>query len=185
MKSYLKFPLALFASVALLFTSCGHDDDHDHDHEGELITTLRLNMVPADGGTPVVATFRDIDGPGGQAPTQDKIVLKQGVSYNTTIEVLNESKTPAEDLTSEIESEGHEHMFFFLPMNGLDVSVQYLDYDRNNLPIGLETIITANSVSNGRFIVTLKHQPGTKSTTSTSSTGATDIEVNFEAQVVN
>ncbi len=176
----------LFALVAGFFLSaCGddHDDDHNHDHEGELITTLTLTMTDSANTSDVVtATFRDTDGVGGNGPSQfDAIALKANRTYNTSLKVLDESKNPVVDITPEIANEKDEHQFFFSPSGGVNMLVQYLDFDSKNLPVGLQTKIRTGAVSSGKLRVTLKHQPGSKN--NSMGTGDTDIEVDFPASV--
>ncbi|QNF35870.1 hypothetical protein HUW51_16845 [Adhaeribacter swui] len=167
-----------------MLMSCDKDDD-DADapvNESELITTVTLTMREVGTANTVTATFRDPDGEGGNAPTQfDEIVLKPNTVYNTTITLLDESKTPPADITEEIEEEEEDHQFFFTPTAGLNVSVAYDDGDDNNLPVGLETKITTGAPSTGSLKVTLKHQVGTKN--NNIATGETDVELNFITKV--
>lgn len=182
-KSYLT--LALAGSL-LAFTSCDDHDHEPHDHEGELITTVTLTMTPQGGGTPVTATYRDIDGPGGDAPvmTPANVVLQAGTLYNTTIRVLNESHHE-EDLTAEIREEGADHEFFFEPSPAGLVTVTKTDRDSNNRPIGLEsTIQTSATPQTGTLRVVLKHQPGgLKTNSSNISTGETDADVLYNITI--
>ena len=168
----------------MAFSSCDDHDHEPHDHEGELITTLTLTMTPQGGGTPVTATFRDLDGDGGQPPvmTPEQVVLSANTLYNTTIKVMDESQH-AEDLTNEIKEEGHEHEFFFVPSPADLVTVTKTDRDSNSRPIGIESTIQTGTAKNGTLRVVLKHQPGLKSATSTVETGETDADVTFKIQI--
>jgi hypothetical protein len=178
-------PGMLFVLACGMLMSCDKDDDTNDApvNESELITTVTLTMREAGTTNTVTATFRDPDGEGGNPPTQfDEIVLKPNTVYNTTITVLDESKTPAEDITKEIEEEEEEdHQFFFTPTAALNVSVAYNDTDDNNLPVGLEAIITTGTASTGSLKVILKHQVGTKN--NNIATGETDVELNFTTKV--
>lgn len=177
-KSYLT--LALAGSL-LAFTSCDNHDDEPHDDEGELITTVTLTMTPQGGGTPITATYRDIDGPGGQAPvmTPANVVLQAGTVYNTTITLLDESHD-AEDLTAEIREKGAEHEFFFVPSPAELVTVTKTDRDSNNRQVGLESTIATGTAQAGTLRVVLKHQPGgLKTDNSNINTGETDVDVTY------
>lgn len=181
-KPYLTLALA---AALLTFTSCDDHDHEPHDHEGELITTMTLTMTPQGGGTPVTATYRDLDGDGGNDPvmTPETVVLQAGVTYNTTISILDEAND--ENMTAEIKEEGDEHEFFFVPSPASLMTVTKTDRDSNNRPIGLEsTIQTASSAQTGTLRVVLKHQPGgLKTDNSTISTGETDVDVTYTIKV--
>ncbi|MBD1397274.1 hypothetical protein H9Q13_08870 [Pontibacter sp. JH31] len=182
MSKIFRLPLTFILIAALVsFTSCDDHDDEPHDEEGELITTVTLTMTPQGGGTPITATYRDLDGDGGNAPvmTPAIVVLKAGVTYTTTIRVLDEANN--EDLTAEIKQEGHEHEFFFVPSPATLMTVTKTDKDRNNRPVGLEnTLQTSSTAQSGSLRVVLKHQPGgLKTNNSTISTGETDADVTY------
>ena len=171
----------LFLAAGLL-SSCDKDEDEQPQNESELITTVML-MMQEEGTTNVVtATFRDPDGEGGNPPTLfEEIVLKPNAVYNTSITVLDESKTPPDNVTEEIEEESDDHQFFYTPTAGLNIVVTYDDKDDNNIPVGLKTIITTGGASTGKLKVTLKHQPGIKN--NNIATGETDVELDFTAKV--
>ncbi|MFD2513224.1 hypothetical protein ACFSRY_05055 [Pontibacter locisalis] len=168
----------------LTFSSCDDHGDEPHDHEEELITTLTLTMTPQNGGTPITATFRDLDGDGGQPPvmTPTQVVLNANTHYITRITVLDESNG-TEDITTEIRAEGDEHEFFFVPSPADLLTVTKTDRDSKDLPIGLEGTIHTGTAKTGTLRVVLKHQPGLKNATSTITTGETDADVTFNIQV--
>lgn len=181
MKNFLKPAFVLFLSASLL-SSCDKDTVEEPENESELITTVTLTMQEVGTTNTVTATFRDPDGEGGNAPTQfDEIVLKPNKVYHTMITLLDESKTPAENITEEVEEESDEHQFFYTPTSGLNITVAYDDKDSKNLPVGLMTNITTGAASTGKLKVTLKHQPGTKN--NNIATGETDVELDFIARV--
>jgi hypothetical protein len=183
MKKFLKPTLAILMSASVMISCSKNDPEPDRDEE--VITTMTLIMVPVGGGPNVTATFRDPDGPGGQAPTlHDEIQLQPNTTYNTTINVLDESITPTKNLTEEIREEGHEHEFFFQPSSGLNLTVNKTDMDRNNRPIGLSSSFVTTGASVGNLRVILKHQPDNlKTNNSTVATGTTDIEVDFVTRI--
>ncbi|WP_210489719.1 hypothetical protein [Rufibacter aurantiacus] len=179
MKLFLKPSLALLFTASVFMTSCSNDEDPIPTNEEELITTLQLTMIPQGGGATVTATYRDLDGDGGQAPTVTGATLAANKTYDVSVKVMDESKNPAEDITEEVEEEGDEHQFFYVVSNGLNLSVAYNDTDSNNRPVGIHTRITTTTSSTGNLQVVLKHQPNSKSATSTINTGETDAEVSF------
>ncbi|PIQ20394.1 MAG: hypothetical protein COW65_15270 [Cytophagales bacterium CG18_big_fil_WC_8_21_14_2_50_42_9] len=181
-KNFLKPAFLLFLAAGLLSSCDKNDDEQEPENESELITTVMLMMQEVGTANTVTATFRDPDGDGGNAPVQfDEIVLKPNTVYNTTITLMDESKTPAENITEEIEEESADHQFFYTPTAGLNVSVAYQDKDANNLPIGLETTVTTGAASTGKLNVTLKHQPGIKN--NNIAIGETDVELDFTTTV--
>ena len=181
-KLFLKPAIGLLLAAGLL-TSCNNDDEGDAPvNESELITTVTLTMQEAGTANTVTATFRDPDGEGGNAPAQfDEIVLKPNTVYNTSVILLDESKTPPGNVTEEIEEEAKDHQFFYTPTTGLTISVAYADVDTNNIPFGLKTKFTTGAASAGQLKVTLKHQPGIKN--NNIAPGETDVEIDFTAKV--
>jgi hypothetical protein len=181
-------------------SACGDEEveNPEGENEGEVITTLNLRFMPVGGGEVVEAQFRDGDGPGGEAPTVSDIVLSQGVTYDLTLEVLNELESPAEDITEEIQEEAEEHQFFFTgdAAEGLlDISYadKESDYPKGNaegedLPVGLKVVVVASEAGSGSLVVTLKHLPpvngvAVKAPSIGLGAGDTDIEVDFDVTV--
>ena len=125
-------------------------------------------------------TFRDLDGDGGDAPVITGGTLKAGETYEGSVELLNETETPPEDITEEIEEEDDEHLFCYTP-DGVDVDIVRTDSD-GTYEIGLETEWTAGSTTgSGTVTIVLKHQPGVKD--GTCGPGDTDIEVDFPVEI--
>jgi hypothetical protein len=168
--------------LSLASTSCGKDDDDKEEDETELITTMNV-VVQEVGGATQTFTFRDPDGPGGAAPTRfDSILLTNNRQYNVSIQLLNESKTPSEDKTPEIQAEANDHQFYFEP-TGVNVNVTNLNLDSRNLPLGLTSTWNAAAASTGKLKITLKHKPGTKAAGDPVTKGETDIAIEFGARV--
>ncbi len=173
-----------FAGILLLlvFTACKKEKNPISNPpapavEEELITTLKITFVDSTGINPtVVAMFQDVDGPGGNEPTAlDTIRLKNMSTYHATIEVLNESISPSEDITVEILDEAASHLFCFA-ITGASASVSRTDSD-GTYEIGVTSKWTIGSTSTGTAAVVLKHQPGIKN--GSCNLGETDIEVVF------
>jgi hypothetical protein len=181
-KTLLKPTLVLLLAAGLV-SSCQNDEEDEAPlNESELITTVTFTMQEVGTTNTLTAIFRDPDGEGGNSPVKfDEIVLKPNAVYNTSVRLLNESVTPAEDITGEIEEEADDHQFFYTPTAGLNVTVAYEDKDSKNLPVGLKTKITTGAASTGKLKVTLKHQADTKNNSIT--TGETDVELDFATKV--
>ncbi len=182
--------LSLLATM-LLVVSCD-DDDPDPENPEELITTVNITLTPTGtGGTVVTWSFVDLDGEGGNAPTITAPALAAGTTYNAAIELLNESETPAEDITAEVSGEALDHQFFFTgtAITNQLVSLTYDDEDSESNPIGLKFILTTGQTGGtGTLTVTLRHEPdknatGVSSGDITNAGGETDIEVDFDVVV--
>ena len=192
----LRFLSAGLAIAVTGFLSGCNDDDPKKEDTPELITKATLTFTPSAGGSAVVVTATDPDGEGVQDITVDgPINLGASKSYTLTIALINELAQPSEpgyNVTEEVEEESDEHMLFFAWTNNVfnDPSgngnidnrsddVNYEDQDTMALPLGLETFWTTAEASTGTFRVLLKHQPGLKTSTSTSSIGETDLDITF------
>lgn len=183
--------LIVFISI---MTGC-KDNDPTKEDVPELITKVTLTFTPAAGGTPVVGTATDPDGEGVQDLQLDgNIVLKPGTTYVLTIQLINGLAQPADaayDVTKEVRNEGIEHQFYFSWETAafVDKQVNYAggsdSVDKNGLPLGLTTTWTTadNEFAGSSFHVTLKHQPGLKSSTSTINDGETDLDVTFKIDI--
>ncbi|GLR15434.1 hypothetical protein GCM10007940_00490 [Portibacter lacus] len=166
--------------------SCEKDDPIIPNEE-EVITTLIYTLTPENGGDPVVMSFIDLDGDGGDAPTITAQPLASNTTYNGVLELLNEQETPAESITEEISEEANDHQFFFdTDVEGLTVT--YSDEDSDGNPLGLATKLTTSSVQSGSLTITLRHEAdksasGVKDGEIANAGGETDIEVTFDVEI--
>ena len=170
----------------LFITSCKKDDPIIENEE-ELITTLIYTLTPEAGGAPVVLSFQDLDGDGAITPIITGGTLAANTSYNGSLQLLNESVNPAEDITVEVQEEAEDHQFFF-QNNISGLSIAYTDEDENGHPIGLSSKISTTGSGSGTITVTLRHEPiktapGVSSGDITNAGGETDIEVAFDVVV--
>ena len=173
----------MLLTVSLVFNACKKDDTPAPVNEEELITTLQVTLTESTSGSVQTFIFRDPDGEGGSGPTEfDEIVLEAGKTYTCSLDVLNESETPAESITEEIEEESADHQFYFTP-SGANITVSNLDTDTNGLPLGLNSTWTTGAASSGTIAITLKHKPGIKAGGDAITVGDTDIEVTFNAEI--
>jgi hypothetical protein len=153
-------------SLSFAVAACHDDHDHDHHHENEVITTVILTFTSPDGAA-ITASFRDVDGDGGNAPTIDPINLANGATYAMTIRFLNELESPAREITDEIRDEMEEHQVFLFgsAVNGpasehpdAPLTHMYTDMDGNGLPVGLSNSIVA-ATGTGTLTLVLRHMP--------------------------
>jgi hypothetical protein len=181
MKHFFIRNLAIVSFLAVAATGCKKDKEEVN--EEELITTVKLNFTEAGTTSTTTFTFRDIDGDGGNPPgTFDNIVLSAGKTYNVTIELLDESKSPAENITEEVEEEATDHQFYFVP-SGVNVTVNALNADANGLPLGTRCNWVTGAASAGTVKVVLKHKPDQKAAGDPVTKGETDIELDFSCRV--
>ncbi|MEZ7940242.1 MAG: hypothetical protein QMB87_02680, partial [Flavobacteriales bacterium] len=142
--------LALGVFSMLFITSCEKDEPDDPiiPNEQEVITTLNYTLTP-ESGTPIILSFRDLDGDGGNEPIISDGTLASGMSYIGSMELLNELEDPAEDITLEVAEEELEHQFFYetsFPTELSDVNIAYNDLDEEGNPIGLSTVLTTGEM---------------------------------------
>ncbi len=184
--------LALGVFSMLFITSCEKDEPDDPiiPNEQEVITTLNYTLTP-ESGTPIILSFRDLDGDGGNEPIISDGTLASGMSYIGSMELLNELEDPAEDITLEVAEEELEHQFFYetsFPTELSDVNIAYNDLDEEGNPIGLSTVLTTGEMGSGTITVTLRHEPNTDAAGVSSGDianagGETDIEVTFNVEI--
>lgn len=170
-----------------ILSSC-RKDQHDHEHEQELITTVRLVFTPLGGGAPAEFKFVDLDGIGGNPPTVFNDTLSANTNYSMEVFLLNESVTPAEDITTEVRNEGTAHQLFYTPQSGLNLVITYNDSDARGKPIGLLCNASTGAASSGTLKVTLRHEPNKNAANvsagdMTNAGGETDVEVTFEVVI--
>lgn len=182
----IKKMLVIFVLLTTAFASC-KKDAHEHNDE-EVITTLRLTFAPVGGGTNLVYQYDDADGPGGNQPTKEEIVLQPNKSYNVTLQLLNKTVNPAADKTDEIKQEGTSHRFYYEPAAGTNITVSGLDNDANGVALGLSSNWVSGAAATGTIKITLRHYsgnpPGKAANDPVNSTkSSTDLEVLFNTRI--
>ena len=192
MKYYLKY--FLYFSITIITISCGVDDPPPLEEEEEIITEVDLTFTSKSGQV-VIGYAIDPDGEGPQnLEITDEIKLSSNTEYALSISLLNTIAN--ENITDEVRDEGDEHQFFFNWTEDLFKSpsgngnidnpadpMNYRDTDVNGLPIGIESSWTTGSNKTGTIQVILKHQPGSKTNSSGSGTGDTDIDLSWPITV--
>ena len=135
--------------TALLFGACSSDDNGNIPeivNEEEVITTMTVTLSPDDNGADVILSKTDLDGDGPNLPVLNVSGnLSSGTTYTGTIELLNETVTPAENITDEVKEEGNEHQLFYTPDDNLDVTATYVDNDGDGNPLGTQFILSAGA----------------------------------------
>jgi hypothetical protein len=178
--------IVLMAVATILF-QCKSASEVEPDDENELITTVLLKFTETGTSTTTTVTYRDIDGDGGNPPTRfDQVVLKSNTAYALVVEVLDESKNPAIDITGEIKEKADEHLFIFTPNPSSLLTYTYGDKDARNLPLGLTGVVNTAAAGVGMLKVQLRHQPainGSPVKDGTSGPGSDDVNIDFSVEV--
>jgi hypothetical protein len=184
MKNSKKIVVALIS--VFTFASCNNDDPIAVNEE-EVITTVTTTLVA--GSQTVIMTSRDLDGDGPNPPV---VTVSGDLLINTTytgaVSFLNESVTPAVNLTLEIKAEGDEHQLFFQAPAAIG-AFTYTDADANGKPIGLAfTLRTGAAAAIGNIEVVLRHKPlksaaDVASGSIANAGGATDAQITYAVKV--
>jgi len=195
------FRFSIFALAALTFVACEDDDDDDDTpsavNEEELITDMVLTFTNTADQSVSTFTFSDPDGPGGNAPSIDDIVLTDTAVYNVSVQVLDASNpNDVEDITSEVLEEDEEHQFFYIPGGGADnsltVTYETSEVDDDGNPIGVSTVWNTlqPTTDNETIQIVLRHDldknaPGLSINDFAGAGGETDIDVTFNLTVTD
>lgn len=178
MKHIKMFAVVMIAGLVI----AGCKKKKEEENEEELITTVKVTLTPISGGAATTYTWKDVDGAGGNAPTIDQITLAPSTAYNCTLQFLDESKNPAENITTEIVAEANDHQIFY-EATGVQVVINGLNNDNAGLPLGTTSVWGSGAVSNGSLKITLKHKPGVKASGDPVTKGETDVEVSFPTRI--
>ena len=183
MKNFKLLASVLFLSLTVF--SCS--DDPEPVNEEEVITTMTVTLSSATAATSVILKYQDLDGDG---PNEPEITvsgdLASGTVYNGSILLENETESPAENITLEVEEEDDEHQFFYTVGSGLDATVDYENFDADGNPLGTEfSLTTGSSAGAGSLTFTLRHEPKKPNNGTLSDAGGeTDISASFNLTVV-
>ncbi len=110
--------------------------------------------------------------------------LKANSTYNVAVQFLDETKSPAGDVTTDIYDRRNYHLICFA-VTGANLTVARTDLDTNTPPlqVGLQDRFTTAAVSAGSLNVQLRHQPNAKN--GDCAPGSTDADVTFPVTVTN
>lgn len=172
-----------FLLLSILVISCKKDetDDPAPVNPGELITTVKLIFTDTLSGSIIdTVGFYDPDGPGGNNPVIDSIIVQAGVPYHVRLLLLDESKNPPLNISDEIEEEGDSHLFNF---SSTLLPISIIDVDINGNPIGLLNLVQASGTGVGTLRVQLRHYDSPALKSSNSSSYETDVDLEFGVRV--
>ncbi|WP_236262951.1 type 1 periplasmic binding fold superfamily protein [Aggregatimonas sangjinii] len=174
----------LLMGSSFLSISCSDDnDDPEAVDEEEVITTMNVTLTASAGGA-ISLESQDLDGDGPDAPVVTVSgALQANTTYSGSISLLNETETPADNITVEVAEEDEEHQFFFTA-GGAITEVTYADEDANGNPLGLSFTLTTGDAGSGTLQITLRHEPKKPNDgTLADAGGATDIAQTFTVEV--
>lgn len=173
------------AAIALFATSCSKDDDPIiEENENEVITTVKLHFKEQGTTNELVYSWKDADGPGGNAPVIDQIALQPGKTYNVSLSFLDEVN--GEDITEEVSEENIDHRIYYVPSGSSNIQVTGLDKDDNNVTLGLNSVWTTTTASTGTVRVVLRHYAeGGKQEADlvNDPKSSTDVDIQFNSKV--
>ena len=182
---------SMYALLAIAMIGCSDDDAAPEPvNEEEVITTVILTLTP-ESGDQVILTTIDLDGDGPDEPvTTVSGSFSENTEYQGAVRFLNETETPAEEITDEVLEEADEHQVFYGIEGGLDIGIMYNDdqQDTQGNPIGLQIILSTGVASSGSLTVTLRHEPnksaeGVSDGDITNAGGETDITTTFNVSI--
>lgn len=181
--------IALTAFSLVLLNACKKDDDlpsipQPVINEPEEITTVEVHVENMTDMSHVHFHWSDPDGPGGNDPEIDDIVLDSGKMYQVEIDFLDESGSTPENITAEILEEDDEHIICFeVEPAELSNALTIVRTDTDGMyEVGLNSEWTTTAKASGTLKIKLKHQPdGVKD--GTCEPGDTDVEVTFNLTI--
>lgn len=176
---------SICATVLISFASCKKDKPAPVPDEQELITTLIIRLNDS-AGFDQTFQYKITGGYNTASPTIqiDTVKIPSGKRYHATLMVLNESKSPVEDITTEILEKNEEHLFVFQSSPAELLQVSNGNKDAKGLPLNQEFTLTSDKAGSGTFRITLMHQPTNKNgSTPQSAGGETDLEAGFPVLV--
>lgn len=174
--------------VLLAWSSCKKSEQNVQAPvpDNEVITTVQLSAVnttdPTDTPTAKWVKLNPADT---SAPdlTHARLLLRPNATYNVQVKFLDETKSPADDITAEVKDRANYHLVCFSPASGLNLQISAADSDTHTppLPVGLSNVFRTTTISTGNLNVELHHQPTLK--TGDCSLGSIDADVNFTVTV--
>jgi len=182
---------SLILMISLFATSCKKEEQVVSPPlpGNEFLTTVKLQLVNTTTNDTVVAIWKDLT-PEDTNPADTSLavlILKKNSTYQATIYLLDETKAPIEDITEEIKERANYHQLFYFPSSslGANLALNVTDTDTNSppLPLGVTSNFITSNVASGKLNVVLRHQPNVKN--GTFAPGSTDVDVNFQVNIID
>lgn len=170
--------IGFFIAIAAIIQSCTDATTPPlPSDETELITTLKVELTDTLTGQKLNYFFRDLDGEGGNAPSQwDTIKLADSSYCRVSLKFLNESNPNSiQNITLEILAEQTNHIICFTP-SVVNAVISRTDTD-GTYQVGINSTWKTGAISSGNIEIKLKHQLGVKN--GGCDPGETDVQVVF------
>jgi hypothetical protein len=150
----------------------------------EFLTTVQL--VITNSSNPADVQTRSVKQLPGQPIDYSNatLSLKKNSTYNIVVKFLDETKTPAGNVTDDIYARRNYHLVCFT-VTGANLTVTRTDLDTNTpaLPVGLSDNFVTTGASTGSLNLQLRHQPNSKN--GDCAPGSSDADVDFPVNVIN
>lgn len=186
------FKTLLITSLAIAsLSSCKKKKDDDPSPAkpievggGDEENITRLVLILTNGSTKDTVTYKDKGG-----ITKDSLLLLANTTYSVEVKVFDDTKTPVDTISKEIEEEANFHRFHytFTATSGtpsLTSSITDLDTKTPPQPLGLKfDLVTGANLGKGNFKVNLRHFAGGAEKTSDPNGGDSDISIEFPVRV--
>jgi len=214
--TYQKLFASIIATSLLFMTGCNKKESTvtPAPPSNEFLTTVELKLTnTANASDTILAVWKQLDPTGTANPDTSKALLnlKANATYSARVILLDETQSPAANVSDEIKDRVNYHLFFFQPTpisqsnliisntstdipvsDGTVVSatgpylnlvVSRTDLDNNTPPlqVGLTDNFVTGAASNGWLRVVLRHQPNVKN--GTYDPGSADLDVNFKITI--
>lgn len=165
--------------VAVLATLFVAGCKKDKQTEQEVITRVAVHLTGIGSAFDMEFEAEDSDGDG-VFNSIDEIVIPPNSTFNCHLHVYDDTKSPVEDVTEEIEEENTEHLFVFRS-NTTGLTIADLNKDDDGAPFGLESTWSTAAASTGSVQILLRHEPTDKNAADPG--GETDFDVTFPVKI--
>jgi hypothetical protein len=200
-KRALAYPMAFALAGSLFITSCNKEELEAPEEENVVEEFTNIEFIFTNVNDPNDVSkgiWEDEDGFGPMEPViKQHPKLKANQTYNLTFLMENRLVSPVENVLEEIMDEDDEHQIFFAFDEGMFSSpegvgniadnsgqINYLDFDDNGLPLGLQTEwTTAGPVTEAKFRAVLAHKPDVKGPNSSWNSGDIDWDITFSIDI--
>jgi hypothetical protein len=154
------------------------------------MTTIKIRLQnTANANDTIWAVWKDLTPDDTNPPDTSMAIIniKASSTYTASVHMYDETKSPVEEITSEIKERANYHSYWFFAAGAIssNLTITATDHDTNTppLPVGLEnSFVTTSTVCSGRLEGVLRHQPNSKN--GTFAPGSTDSDVFFTLNII-
>jgi hypothetical protein len=192
MKKITNWLLSIACISALLLASCKKEEVAVAPPVpgNEFMTTIKIRLQnTANPNDTIWAIWKDLTPDDANPPdtSQAIINIKASSTYAASVHFYDETKTPVQEITSEIKERANYHSYWFFKTGAIisNLTITATDQDTNSppLPLGLQNnFVTTATTCTGRLEGILRHQPNSKN--GTFAPGSTDSDVFFTLNII-